>query len=446
MGRGAVAARPLVAAVGALALVAGGVASPRAGAEPPPRQRYIVVLEDNAGDPNAVAAEHSRARDAHVEHVYRHALRGYSAEMTPQQADAIAHDPRVDHVELDAPLAADAQTVPTGVARIGATPPPPPGGVEPMADVDIAIIDTGIDVTHPDLNVVATTKCTSASATAKTCKDDAGTDDNGHGSHVAGTAAARDNGIGVVGVAPGARLYGVKVLGSDGKGSNSWVIAGIDWVTAHADVIDVANMSLGGKGSSAAYRTAIQNSVARGVLYTVSAGNEHRDVYGGDGTFGTSDDRVPAAFPEVATISALADTDGRPGGLKNTSTSFSNCTEAKDDSFACFSNFSRSVEPNPVVSPGKKIDLMLPGYLIYSTYKNGGYKTLSGTSMAAPHAAGLAARYIAAHTRATDAAGVVAIRQALVDGGWEQTDLANGLKVQDDRDPNRERIGHTEAP
>lgn len=124
---------------------------------------------------------------------------------------------------------------------------------------------------------------------------------------MAGTATALDNGWGVVGVAPGARLWAVKVLDASGSGYLSDVIAGIDWVTQNAGDIEVANMSLGWQGNSVSAREAIQNSVAYGVVYVVAAGNDSEDVYGSDGIFGTSDDFEPASYPEAATISAFTD-------------------------------------------------------------------------------------------------------------------------------------------
>lgn len=428
--------------LGVVAMIGLVLPSPHAGAAPPTRQRYIVVLKDGT-DPNAVAEQHSRSHDARVSYVYEHALTGYAGEMTPQQAAGVARDPRVAYVEGDGRQQAFAQTLPTGVNRIDGelSSVAKINGVDERVDVDIAVLDTGIDLDHPDLNVVATTKCSGGSSTRKKCTDGYGDDDNGHGSHVAGIAAAKDNSIGTVGVAPGARLHNVKVLDYQGSGYTSWIIAGIDWVTARASTIEVANMSLGGSGYSLSYHTAIKNSVAKGIVYMVAAGNAAKDVYGGDGKFGTSDDTMPASFPEVATVSALADTDGKSGGLTNVSTTFSICTENRDDSFACFSNFSRSVAAgNPVTSPGAKIDLMLPGYRIYSTYKNGGYATISGTSQSTPHGAGLAALHVRKNGRATSASGVYAIRQALINSAYSQTSV-NGLTTHDDPDVNKEYIG-----
>lgn len=309
--------------------------------------------------------------------------------MPEGRAAALSSDHRVDYVEVDLPVSASAQTVPTGIRRIetdqNAT--AKIDGVDERVNVDIAIIDTGIDLDHPDLNVVASTDCTTGSVLLPSCGS-GGNDDNGHGSHVAGIAAAKDNGIGVVGVAPGARLHAVKVLDALGNGWVSGINAGVDWVTARASTIEVANMSLGGEGYSSSERTAITNAVNKGVVVVVAAGNEMRDVYGADLKLGTSDDTTPAAFPEAMPISALADFDGAPGGLTNRTISFIDCTERYDDSFACFSNFSNAVvSTNPVTSPGKAIDLILPGVDIYSTYMNGGYDSVSGTSQASPHAA-----------------------------------------------------------
>ena len=404
------------------------------------RERYIVVLKSGV-DASQAASEHRNSHGAEIGFVYQNALSGYSASIAPQAAERLANDPRVAYVEKDLEQHAFAQTMPTGVDRIDGelSATAKINGLDERVDVDIAILDSGVDLTHPDLNVVDSTNCSGGSPTKSSCTG-TGNDDNGHGSHVAGIAAALDNGIGTVGVAPGARIHAVKVLNSRGSGYLSWIIAGIDWVSARASTIEIANMSLGGTGTSAAYRTAIANAVNKGVVFYVAAGNEGRDVYGADRVFGTSDDTIPAAFPEVGTISALADADGKPGGLAATSTAFSICTENRDDSMACFSNYSRSVTNNPVTSAGAKIDLALPGYRIYSTYSSGRYATVSGTSQASPHAAGLAALYIANRGRATSAAGVYAIRQALIDGGQAMTGT-NGVTTLDDPDLNHENIG-----
>ena len=224
-------------------------------------------------------------------------------------------------------------------------------------NADIAIIDTGIRFDHPDLNVYAQKTFVSGTSSAN--------DDNGHGTHVAGIAAAKDNSIGVVGVAPGARLWAVKVLDSSGSGSISTIIKGIDYITQNAALIDVVNMSLGCECTSSSLNTAISNSVNAGVTYVVAAGNSGKNA----ASFS------PANHPSVIAVSAIVDTDGKCGA-KGISTSYGG-----DDTFSSFSNY------------GSVVDLAAPGVSIYSTYKGGSYATLSGTSMAAPHVTGAAAIY-----------------------------------------------------
>ena len=396
-------------------------------------ERYIVRLRDSVQDPPAAARELARRHGFVVGHVYRRVLRGFSARMTRAVVQNLERNAEVAYIEPDRKYYAIGQTLPTGVDRIDAEPELTGSGDN--VDVDIAIIDTGIDLDHPDLNVVGSTNC----ARFGGCIDGGGNDGYGHGTHVAGIAAAKNNDIGVVGVAPGAPLWAVRVLDNSGSGWTSWIIAGIDWVTEHAATIAVANMSLGGQGFSNAMREAIRQSVEAGVVYTVAAGNNARDIYGPDGRFGTSDDFVPAAYPEVAAISALADSDGDYGGT-GPATSY-----GPDDSFASFSNFSRSVAAgNPVISPGAAIDLICPGVNIYSTYLNGQYATYSGTSMASPHAAGLAALYIAQHYRPENSDDVYAVRQALIDAGVDQKNETGELAVLNDPDGNLERVGYAE--
>lgn len=394
--------------------------------------RYIVTFRSQVGNPVAETARLKAMFGIETGHVYEHALKGFSAKIPPQALNGLRNHPLIELIEPDQIQSINEQTIPTGIRRMARLENDfvPIDGTSDSPDVDIAVIDTGIDADHEDLLVSGGVKY--SMGIMSTNYDD----DHGHGSHVAGTIAARDNGIGVVGIVPGARLWAVKVLSKTGSGYLSDIIKGIDWVTARASTIEVANMSIGGSGYNLSYRNALANCVAKGVVVMVAAGNEATDVYGADRTFGTSDDRVPAAFPEVAAISALADSDGLPGGTGG-STSY-----GKDDSFATFSNFSHSViAGNPVTSTGKAIDLILPGVSIYSTYKANGYATMSGTSMASPHAAGLAALYILQNSRATNAAGVYAIRQALIDKGKEQSDPLYGLINRGDPDANPERLG-----
>lgn len=376
--------------------------------------QYIVVFRDGV-DANNAASVIAGQNNVGLGHVYANALSGFSFRGSAVAAEAIGRNPNVAYVEADLQAYSITQELVTGVNRIDAdlNATARIDGIDDRVDVDVAIIDTGIDVNHPDLNVVGGKHfytITSGKGRGSSASDNSYDDDAGHGTHVAGTVAALDNSIGVVGIAPGARLWAVKVLDSNGSGSFSDVIAGIDYVTANASVIEVVNMSLGGQGSLNSLRTAIQNSVAAGVVYIVAAGNSRMDVYGNDGVFGTTDDFIPAAYPEVAAISAMGDTDGRSGSF-GAKTSRSTA----DDTFADFTNYSRSVvQNNPVISAGAAIDLAAPGVDITSTYMGGVYAIMSGTSMASPHVAGLAALEIAANGRARNAAGVASIRQGLI--------------------------------
>jgi subtilisin len=403
-----------VAMVTALPVAAGQPASPI--------NSYIVQVAPSANVAQLAQSTTQRVSGT-LGHVYTTALNGFSIQLPPGfAARSMLNLPGVLRVEPDLMVYALAQTVPTGIDRIDFDKHGPTkiDGIDDRLDVDIAIIDTGIDVDHPDLRVVGGRRFYTTSA-GRAYQDDRYDDDNGHGSHCAGIAAAIDNSLGVVGVAPGARLWAAKVLNSQGSGYVSDLIAGIDWVTARAGTIEVANMSLAATGTNGLLRTAIQNSVAAGVVYVAAAGNSTRDIFGRDGIFNTMDDTIPASYPEVATISALADSDGKPGGL-GASTSY-----GVDDSFASFSNYSANVvSGNPVTSPGAGIDLLMPGVNIYSCWMGGGYRSISGTSMASPHAAGLAALYIAEHGRASNAAGVSSSRQALIDAGMDQ---ASGMRL-----------------
>ncbi|WP_223276296.1 S8 family serine peptidase [Sphingomonas daechungensis] len=200
------------------------------------------------------------------------------------------------------------------------------------------VIDSGIDLTHPDLNV-------DTARSKSFVGGDAG-DKNGHGTHVSGTIGAKKNGVGVVGVAAGIRLVAVRVLGANGSGSTSGVIAGIDYVKSIGKSGDVANMSLGG-GFSQALNDAVVSASAS-VKFALAAGNESDDA--------NNHSPASANGSNIYTVSAVD----------------------SSKKFASFSNYG-----NPPV------DYAEPGVSILSTYKGGGYATLSGTSMASPHMAGL---------------------------------------------------------
>jgi subtilisin family serine protease len=396
--------------------------------------RYIVVFKNHVVNPKAEAEGLARTFGLTTGHIYEHALKGFSAYIPANAIRGLQHNPNIELIEPDITMQIFKDSIPTGVSRIQAV---NPDGMQ--TDVDVAVLDTGVDDDHEDLNVAGGVRFytvnTGPPSGRGSNSDSNYDDDNGHGTHVAGTIAAKDNESGVVGVAPGARIWAVKILNAQGSGYLSDIIAGLDWVTERANTIEVVNMSIGGQGLSTSYHNAIKNCVNAGVVVVVAAGNESMDIYGTDGKFGTNDDIIPAAYPEAAAISALADTDGKPGGT-GTSTNY-----GSDDSFASFSNFSHTVvADNPVNSPGKAIDLILPGVNILSTYLSGQYALMSGTSMASPHAAGLTALYIAKNGRATNAEEVYAIRQALIDGGVPQNS-AYGLTTLNDPDPNEENLG-----
>jgi subtilisin family serine protease len=289
----------------------------------------------------------------HADHVYSGVLRGFAARLTARQIDALENNPLVAYVEADGVMSIVAQTLPWGINRIDAdlSSTRAGNGSGTVSGVNVFIIDTGI-AAHADLNRVRHVNFAG---------DGRNTDCNGHGTHVAGTVAARDNTSDVVGVAPGAPLTGVKVLGCNGSGSTSGVIKGVDWVTFNARKPAVANMSLGG-GFSRALNDAVLRSVRSGVFYAVAAGNSSADAC------------------NASPASAGAGTDN---GLMTTG-----ATDSADNE-ATFSNF------------GACVDVWAPGVSVRSTRRGGGTTTFSGTSMASPHVAGTAALYLSNPANAT---------------------------------------------
>lgn len=331
---------------------------------------WIVTLED--GHPSSLhAATLVQRQGGTLRQVYSHALNGFSFRGSEQAAHNLERSPLVARVEADQPVYAASNVVPTGVTRIDA--PQAHGSGYTGEGARIAILDTGIDNTHPALDV--------AVELGKNCIDADSTstmDKHSHGTHVAGTASASHD-EGFVGVATHAALVPVKVLGDTGSGSWESVICGIDHVTANVETIGVANMSLSGAGtagadcSSSPLRQAVCNSVVAGVVHTVAAGNGAADVA----------NSIPAAFPEVITVSALdLNRCARVGRPPRTE-----CHEG----LASFSNY------------GAGIDVIAPGVSIYSTLPGGSYGTKSGTSMAAPHVAGVVALMRSANPELTPA-------------------------------------------
>jgi subtilisin family serine protease len=355
----------LLLSVSVFAAILLGLAAPvgTAQAAEPAGAPYIIVFKDTV-NPSTAAPGLAKAYGLHPGFIYQHALKGMSAVVPLGRLTALQHDPRVAYVVADMERSISAQTVPTGIQRIFAVGNPGvdiDGTDDYRVDVDVAVIDTGIDLQHPELNVMGGVNCT-VSIFFPRC-DPGGDDDHYHGTHVSGTIAAIDDGDGVVGVAPGARLWAVKVLNKRGSGYSSWIVAGIDWVAANANTIEVANMSLGGSGFSQAEYDAIQGAVNKGVAFAVAAGNEADDA----------NNYSPGGFDNVLSVSARADFNGLPGGG-----AASTCRADVDDTLADFSNW------------GPEVDIAAPGVCILSTYplEKGEYGTISGTSMASPHAAG----------------------------------------------------------
>ncbi len=347
----------------AVLLSCAGLALAQEGATPgqgPPEgaipDRYIVVLEEGALDPTAVAREHARGHGAEVLHTYQHAIKGYAARLTDEQLDRVRADRRVVHVEPDQTTRATAQTVPWGIDKIGAdaSSTKAGNGSGAVSNVNAYVIDSGI-YKHPDLRVVNHVNFAG---------DGKNYDCYGHGTHVAGTIAAKDNARDVVGAAPGAPLTGVKVTGCRGSGTVSDAIEGIDWVTANAVRPAVANISLG-SGPSRAFDDAVTKSAAGGVFYSIAAGNEGEDACK------SSPARAGAGTDNgIATVAATNKQDAEP----------------------YWSNY------------GPCVDIWAPGAGVLSTKKGGGTAKMSGTSQAAPHVGGGAALYLSKNTAASPAA------------------------------------------
>ena len=352
---------------------------------------YIVAYKESLSA--GVGAETSQ-REKHLgfdsDYVYRSAVKGFAADLNGAQVQALRSDSDVDFVSQNRTVHATGDVSTQASVSLAPGEPTPPTGVRRIrsattttvrqAGANTAVIDTGIQLSHPDLNAAAGTDCV-----------DPGTppdDGAGHGTHVAGTIGAKNNGLGVTGVAPGTKVIAVRVLDNSGSGTWAQVICGIDWVTANkaAQNIQVANMSLGGLGDSLngqtcatttdLLRKAICNSTAAGVRYVVAAGND-----GWDFDY-PSLPNVPAAYPEVLTVSAIADSNGTADGTGP----YTSCSSAlPDDTPAWFSNYALTTGgiAHTIAAPGVCIKSTVPGSSWSSDY--------SGTSMASPHVAGVTA-------------------------------------------------------
>ncbi|HEX8361600.1 MAG TPA: S8 family peptidase [Longimicrobium sp.] len=304
---------------------------------------YVVVLKEGA-DPRSVAA----IAQVSPRYVYTAAINGFAAELNQGQLNALQHNPAVEYVEEDAVVqSATTQSGATwGLDRIDQRALPLSGTynyTSTGSTVYAYVIDTGIQTSHAQFGGRAAVSYDALGGNGQDC--------NGHGTHVAGTI-----GSATYGVAKQVRLRAVRVLNCSGGGTSSGVIAGIDWVRLNRTNPAVANMSLGG-GYSSAQNTAVTNLVNSGVYLAVAAGNENQNAC----------NVSPASAPAVTTVGASDRTDLR----------------------ASFSNY------------GSCVDIYAPGVSITSTWLNGGTNTISGTSMASPHVAGVAALYKAVYGNAT---------------------------------------------
>ena len=361
------------AIVGGCLLVA--APSPAAAASAPARP-YVVVYDTQPREAFPVQSE-TAARERRYgftsERRFRHAIDGFAARLTTAAARALRADPEVALVAPDRPLRvarmplAAGETVPAGVARIGAA---GVAGVHGASAAAVAVLDTGIDLGHPDLVARAGPNCVGSGPPE---------DDDGHGTQVAGVIGARNDGNGLVGVAPGTEVYAVKVLDSAGYGTPSQIICGIDWIVVQGPAlgIRVVNMSFsqvhpGSTCSSDPLHLAVCRGVQAGFVFTAAAGNNGGDVAAA----------IPGSYPEVLTATAVADTDGAPGGAGPAPCEWG--AGEVDDSFASFSNFA--------TQPGEAAHTVAaPGVCIDSTMRPGDAPMGTGTSFAAPHVAGVVA-------------------------------------------------------
>ncbi|KGX83542.1 peptidase S8 [Pontibacillus marinus BH030004 = DSM 16465] len=277
-----------------------------------------------------------------VKHEFKY-MNVVQVSLTDQAVKALQNNPNVAYIEEDAKVQAFGQTTPWGITEINADDVQSNGTTG--TGVKVAVLDSGISASHEDLSVAG-------GASFVDGEPDPYNDGNGHGTHVAGTIAGLDNTLGVLGVSPDVSLYAVKVLGSDGSGTYSGIIKGVEWAVSNN--IDVVNMSLGGSRGSTSLQQAMDNAYNSGVLLVAAAGN--------DGTRGKKNTiGYPAKYSSVMAVGAV-------------------------DSNLNRASFS---------SVGSELEVMAPGVDIYSTLPGNSYDYYNGTSMASPHVAGAAALILA---------------------------------------------------
>jgi subtilisin len=373
--------------------------------------QYIVVLEKGA-DLNATAAEHRRNADADVLMKYGSAVNGYAAKLSPRGLARVEADPRVAFVQQDVegipidgktPSGGTGTTVqpsalPTGVNRIDgeiATPTIlPESALSKQTAGDVAVFDTGVQSDHPDLNVAGGVNCLGSYSG----HNGTYSDENGHGTHVAGTVGAKDNGSGVVGVAPGVRIWSVRVLNYIGSGSTSTQLCGINWVTANGPALGIkvvnSSQALFGKpnDNNCGYTAGdvLHQAICRardaGILWVFSAGNS--------GSAWTN--AAGPSYPEVLSVTGVGDSNGQPnvGSTQsftctppNSRSAYAAQTDDKYLSFATWATTSGVDMSHTIAAPGG---------CIYSTYKGSTYGFMSGSSMSAPHVTAVAHRCLLA--------------------------------------------------
>lgn len=405
----------------------------------------IVVLEEDLGPGRGAANQAEAARIARSlgvspSRTWGHALFGFAASVPQGRLDALRNDPRVAYVEIDElnsiptppdsaqkpPRCVDDPTgpgcgggnnnespekVPWNIARVGADPNSKLNS-NTGAGIHVYIIDSGIDVGHEDLMPLGNGYAVETCVPAKKC-DQPWEDDHGHGSHVAGIVGALDNEIGVIGVAPGVTLHAVKVLDKQNMAFSSEIIDGINWVvTQISGAPVVANVSIGGSGSKTgicsdvvgalqpfvgenAYQEAMCNAAHAGVVFAVAAGNEGTDAA----------TRRPASYDDTSiAVSATGQVVDEDGLL----TDF--------DGWPWWSNWGK-LAASWTLNSSAPVAIAAPGMGILSTWKKGGYNTIGGTSMAAPHVAGAIALYLYSNPQQlADYSALVNARAALLAG------------------------------
>lgn len=383
------------------------------------------LIEGYANSNKARAKALARQLGIQIEHVYGSAFVGFSANVTETQLAALKQAPQVDSVSPNLPMQSGAQgkpgggggaspqVVPWGITRIGAA-----GAANRGTGVHVFVVDSGIDLDHPDLaaNIVdgyAVQPCATTGVMPCHATWD---DDFGHGSHVSGTIAALDNTIGVVGVAPEAKLHAVKVLDSRGSTDAAKVAAGMDYVTQRTlalGVATVANVSIGGNGSKVGYCDATgyhgSDNYARafceaanaGVIVSASAGNYHVNARG----------FLPSTYDDaVIAVSAAWGGPASPNG----------------DWWWNDSNWGiETAAWNP--RPSAPVALGAPGYLVLSTVnvENGSYAEYTGTSMAAPHVAGAIALYLKKYPQVNAYSAFINVRQLLLNASTSTNNFYN---------------------